>query len=66
MKKEIEFNLLGTLSEMIPSVQGFMIEGVTQKNLRGNKLLDFVENRISEKIGGMILDGMGFTLNQKV
>ena len=61
MKKEseFEFDFMGAISFLASEAQGFMITGVIEKKLKGSELHCFVETRISEKIGKMILEGLG-------
>lgn len=42
------------------------MEAMVKQKLKGSELLDFVEAQVASTIGVMILDGMGFPLQQKV
>ena len=59
MKKEPDFDFMGAIAFLASEAQGFMITGVIEKKLKDSELLCFVEVRTAERIGKMILEGLG-------
>lgn len=59
-----EFDFLKAHASLSQEAMGYMMEGLAGK-LRGEELLLFVEARLAEKIGAMILVGMKFQINER-
>jgi hypothetical protein len=62
--KIFEFDFLKAHASLSKEAMGYMMEGLARK-LRGEELLLFVETRLVEKIGAMILVGLEFQINER-
>ena len=63
--KIFEFDFLKAFTSLSQEAMGYMMEGLARHDLRGEELLLFVEARLAEKIGAMILVGMEFQINER-
>jgi len=63
--KIFEFDFLKAFTSLSQEAMGYMMEGLARHDPRGEELLLFVEARLAEKIGAMILVGMEFQINER-